>query len=194
MAEGLLTLTVMVLMIAVTLTTGIWQEKSIQMLANTTHKAFVFAKGDRQTQPRIQQLVEQRGLSNLQTSIADVSSPSIRLQVISKELGMNHDRVKVKQSGSFINIDQGQSIRFNRFTYIDSGAGHASSDRNVYQKISRSNLIWKQAYSVSRPITKSIGMTTAVVDKPWSRSSLDADWFSRWSGSVPESKLNRIRK
>lgn len=189
MAEGLIALGLLIGLMMASIQSGLWQDKSIQMIAHTTHQTFLKSKGGHVDIRNLEKSIENRSLSAVRTKSEPVSIRSDRIRIISMQLGIVHDQIMATQSATFKAFDHNELFNINRHSYIEVGSGYASTDKNVHQKIVQSDAIWGQAEKVSRPVAKAINTTTSVVDRPWKRSSLDMDWFGKWQGAVPESKL-----
>ena len=193
MAEGILTLTVLLGLLMASINLGWWQDTSYRLLGNTIHSAFVTSKGEKVKISKYSEVQARHGISSIQFEIEHSHAPSDRIRVISHQLGIPYDRLKVSQSANFKGTKDIPSFNIRRNSFLDIQAGYAHSDSDVNSKISRSQLIWRQAYVVSKPIAQTIGLATAPVDRPWKRSNLDADWFSKWQGAVPEKYLKKYK-
>ena len=193
MTEGIIVLSIFVGLILMTNQSGIWQDKSIQMLANTTHQAFVKSKGDSSMEWQYDSSIENRPLTAVRADAHLHHMSPERIRLISRELNFKDERIKLSQSASFSSINDRNKFKITRHSYVDIGSGYSHSDKNVHDRIKRSQYIWGQAYSVSLPVAKTIGAATSVVDRPWNRTPLQTDWFNKWQGAVPESKLKSFK-
>lgn len=193
MAEGILTLTVLLGLLMASINLGWWQDTSYRLLGNTIHHAFVASKGEKVKVSQYPVVQAPNGISSVQFELEQSHVPSDRIRLISQQLGIPYDRLKVSQSASFKGNQDIPLLNIRRNSFLDIHSGYAYSDSDVNSKISKSQLLWRQAYVVSKPIAQTIGLATAPVDRPWRRSNLDVDWFSKWQGIVPEQYLKKYK-
>jgi len=190
MAEGLLTLSMLFGLVFTFQSLGAWQDTTLRLLANTTHRGFVTSKGESMSQPVIKQ--NRSRLNNpISVKASSVSAQTDRLTMVSKQLEMKHQHLVVSQSGFFKEVEGSQNFEIKRHSYIDIGEGRSLSDRHVHERISKSDALWRRAGIQSQATARTIGLSTGVVDQPWKRSKLSTDWFSRWESAVPERYLTR---
>ena len=190
MAEGLLTLSMLFGLVFTFQSLGAWQDTTLRLLANTTHRGFVMSKGGSMSQPVIKQ--NRSRLNNpISVKASSVSAQTDRLTMVSKQLEMKHQHLVVSQSGFFKEVEGSQNFEIKRHSYIDIGEGRSLSDRHVHERISKSDALWRRAGIQSQATARTIGLSTDVVDQPWKRSKLSTDWFSRWESAVPERYLTR---
>jgi hypothetical protein len=190
MAEGLLTMSMLLGLVFTFQSLGVWQDTTLRLLANTTHRGFVTSKGDSMSEPVIKQ--NRSRLNNpINVKASSVSAKTDRLTMVSKQLEMKHQHLVVSQSGFFKEVEGSQNFEIQRHSYIDIGEGRSISDRHVHERISKSDALWRRAGIQSQATARSIGLTTGVVDQSWKRSKLSTDWFSRWQTAVPEKYLTR---
>jgi hypothetical protein len=190
MAEGLLTLSMLFGLVFTFQSLGAWQDTTLRLLANTTHRGFVTSKGESMSQPVIKQ--NRSRLNNpISVKASSVSAQTDRLTMVSKQLEMKHQHLVVSQSGFFKEVEGSQNFEIKRHSYIDIGEGRSLSDRHVHERISKTDALWRRAGIQSQATARTIGLSTGVVDQPWKRSKLSTDWFSRWESAVPERYLTR---
>ncbi len=190
MAEGLLTLSMLFGLVFTFQSLGAWQDTTLRLLANTTHRGFVTSKGESMSQPVIKQ--NRSRLNNpISVKATSFSAQTDRLTMVSKQLEMKHQHLVVSQSGFFKEVEGSQNFEIKRHSYIDIGEGRSLSDRHVHERISKSDALWRRAGIQSQATARTIGLSTDVVDQPWKRSKLSTDWFSRWESAVPERYLTR---
>ena len=72
-----------------------------------------------------------------------------------------------------------------RSTSILTGAGHASSDTAVQDRVAASGLAWSLAHSASRLAGSQAWGRADGVDAGWNRPAPDFEWLRPWSGRVP---------
>jgi hypothetical protein len=190
MAEGLLTLSMLLGLVLTFHSLGSWQDTTMRLLANTTHRGFVASKGESISLPVMKQS-RPRLNTPIKVKATVISAQTDRLTKIDKQLDMTHQHIEVSQSGFFKGVKGSPAFEIKRHAYIDIGEGRAISDRHVHEKISKSDAIWRRASIQSQVTARSIGQTTAVVDRPWNRSRLSTDWFSPWQSAVPDRHLSR---
>ena len=190
MAEGLLTMSMLLGLVFTFQSLGVWQDTTLRLLANTTHRGFVLSKGDSMSHPVLKQS-RSRLNSPVRVKASSVNAQTDRLTMISKQLDMKHQHLVVSQSGFFKEIEGLQNFEIQRHSYMDIGEGRSVSDRHVHERISKSDALWRRAGIQSQATARTIGLSTGVVDQPWKRSKLSTDWFSRWESAVPERYLTR---
>lgn len=76
--------------------------------------------------------------------------------------------------------------RLVRHTAILKGAGHASDDHAVQQRVAASALGWADAADRSYGLSRQILSSMKAVDAGWGRPLPTTDWLGAWAGKVPE--------
>lgn len=190
MAEGLLAMSMLAGLVFTFQSLGVWQDTTLLFLANTTHRSFVATKGESISLPVMKQ---SRPHVNSQFTMksSPVHTNTGRLAMVSDQLNMNYQQVVASQAGFFKDFQGAQTFEIKRYSYIDIGEGRSISDRDVHERISKSDLLWRRASNRSQPTARMIGLSTGIVDQPWKRSKLSTDWFSHWQAAVPERYLTR---
>jgi hypothetical protein len=83
------------------------------------------------------------------------------------------------------------SLRIARSTSILTGAGHASSDVAVQQRVAQGASGWTQAAARSISAGREVAARMQGVDDAWARPRPDFDWLGSWHALVPADRLVR---
>lgn len=76
-----------------------------------------------------------------------------------------------------------------RHAAILAGAGHASSDARVQQRVAGSGLGWAFAADRSYALGRRVQSWAGGLDRPWGRTEPLFDWLGPWAGRVPDRYL-----
>jgi len=79
--------------------------------------------------------------------------------------------------------------RLMRHTSILTGAGHASADHEVQERVAGSALAWADAAHRSYGLGGQILSSMQAVDAAWQRPAPIWDWLGAWAGEVPQRHL-----
>jgi len=82
-------------------------------------------------------------------------------------------------------------LRINRSTSILTGAGYASSDMAVQQRVAHGASGWAQAAARSASAGREVAARMQAVDEAWARPHPDFDWLGAWQALVPADRLAR---
>lgn len=81
-----------------------------------------------------------------------------------------------------------------RYTAILTGAGHATEDLGVQDRVASSSFAWNDTASRSYALGRRIEAVMSKVDNGWGRPKPQFDWLSPWSGAVPQRHLGDTQK
>lgn len=80
-----------------------------------------------------------------------------------------------------------------RFSYLYTGAGRATSTQDVHANIGSSKRVWRSASLQSERVARQVALRTRPIDSVWRRAAPQFDWLSAWTELVPRSST-RTRK
>ncbi len=95
------------------------------------------------------------------------------------------------QSSSFSTGAKHRQIKISRHSFVDSGYGYASSDRNVQERFASSLTLWSNVFQITSKTIQPIHARSSKVDHAWTRPDLSLDFVQPWEGFVPDQSIFR---
>ncbi|MCD8516366.1 MAG: hypothetical protein LRY56_12440 [Burkholderiaceae bacterium] len=83
--------------------------------------------------------------------------------------------------------------RFSQTAWRLAGAGQASFDRTVVERIERAPHLWRRTELASKAIIYALLPTIRAVEAPWEARGSETQWLERWQGTTPEAYLRATR-
>ena len=81
------------------------------------------------------------------------------------------------------------SGRFAQTAWRLSGAGQASLDQTVTDRIKSAPWLWRKTELASKAMVYSLMPTIAAVEMPWEDRGSATEWFANWQGTTPSDYL-----
>lgn len=79
--------------------------------------------------------------------------------------------------------------RFAQVAWRLVGAGQASLDKTVSDRIERAPQLWRKSEFASKAVVHVLLPTITAVEAPWESRGSPTEWLRQWQGSTPEAYL-----
>lgn len=93
------------------------------------------------------------------------------------------------QASSFSTESKHGQVKISRHSFVDTGYGYASSDRNVQQRFASSSTLWRNIFQITSKTMRPIHARSSKVDHAWNRADLSHDFVQPWKGFVPDQSI-----